>query len=63
MENLIKEVLDKYRRKNLTSGELSKLIVSHIKVGLDGKKGWYLDLNNNNRQYQQADEIIEEFGG
>tara|TARA_Y100000992_G_scaffold281845_1_gene229902 strand:- start:364 stop:555 length:192 start_codon:yes stop_codon:yes gene_type:complete len=63
MENLIKEVLEKYRRKNLTSGELSKLIVSHIKVGLDGKKGWYLDLNNNNRQFRQADEIIEEFGG
>ena len=53
MEKLIKEVLEKYRRKNLTSGELSKLIVSHIKVG----------LNDNNGQYQQADEIIEEFGG
>ena len=63
MENLIKEVLVKYRRKNLTSGELSKLIVSHIKVGLDGRKGWYLNLNDNNGQYQQADEIIEEFGG
>ena len=63
MENLIKEVLDKYRRKNLTSGELSKLIVSHIKVGLDGRKGWYLNINDNKGQYQQADEIIEEFGG
>ena len=63
MEKLIKEVLEKYRRKNLTSGELSKLIVSHIKVGLNGRKGWYLNLNDNTGQYQQADEIIEEFGG
>ena len=41
--------------------ELSKLIVAHIKVGINGKKGWYLNLNSHNGQYEEAEELIEEY--
>ena len=63
METLIKEVLEKYRRKNLPSEDLAKLIVAHMKVGINGKKGWYLNLNSHDGQYEKADEIISEYGG
>ncbi len=63
MEELIKEVLDKYRRKNLSSRDLAMLICAHIKVGINGKKGWYLDLSDYDGQYEKAKDIIEEFGG
>ena len=61
METLIKEVLEKYRRKNLPSEDLAKLIVAHMKVGIDGKKGWYLNLNSHDGQYERAQELIEEY--
>ena len=37
MENLIKAVLDKYntRRKKLPNEDLARLIVAHMKVGID----------------------------
>ena len=62
MEKLIKAVLDKYntKRKNISNSELALLIVSHIKVGIDGKKGWYLNLNTYDGQNQRAQEIIDE---
>jgi|TARA_A100001391_G_scaffold188639_1_gene159405 hypothetical protein len=63
METLIKEVLEKYRRKNLPSEDLAKLIVAHMKVGINGKKGWYLNLNSHDGQYEKADEMIREYGG
>jgi len=63
METLIKEVLEKYRRKNLPSEDLAKLIVAHMKVGINGKKGWYLNLNSYDGQYEKADEMIREYGG
>jgi hypothetical protein len=63
MENLIKAVLDKYntRRKKLPNEDLARLIVGHMKVGIDGKKGWYLNLNSHNGQYEHAEEMIKEF--
>ena len=65
MENLIKAVLDKYntRRKKLPNDDLARLIVAHMKVGIDGKKGWYLNLNSYDGQYDKAEEIISEYGG
>tara|TARA_B100001113_G_C21083170_1_gene610854 strand:- start:1188 stop:1379 length:192 start_codon:yes stop_codon:yes gene_type:complete len=63
MEDLIKKVLDKYSRKKLSNDDLAKLIIAHIKVGIDGKKGWYLNLNSFDGQYEDATEIINEFGG
>jgi|TARA_R100000030_G_scaffold60242_3_gene45475 hypothetical protein len=63
METLIKEVLEKYRRKNLPSEDLAKLIVAHMKVGINGKKGWYLNLNSYDGQYEKANEMIREYGG
>ena len=47
MEKLIKKVLDKYNtgRKRIGNDDLARLIVAHIKVGIDGKKGWYLNLD------------------
>ena len=63
METLIKEVLEKYRRKNLPSEDLAKLIVAHMKVGINGKKGWFLNLNSYDGQYEKAEEIISEYGG
>ena len=63
METLIKEILEKYRRKNLPSEDLAKLIVAHMKVGINGKKGWYLNLNSHDGQYEKADEMIREYGG
>ena len=65
MEKLIKNVLDKYNtgRKTITNIELARLIVAHMKVGIDGKKGWYLNLNSLDGEYEQAEEFIEEFGG
>ena len=63
MEKLITEVLEKYRRKNLPSEDLAKLIVAHMKVGINGKKGWYLNLNSYDGQYEKADEMIREYGG
>ena len=65
MKKLIKEVLDKYNshRKPISNGELAELIVAHIKVGINGKKGWYLDLNSYDGQYAQAEEIISEYEG
>ena len=65
MEKLIKEVLDKYNtgRKTITNIELARLIVAHMKVGIDGKKGWYLNLNSYEGQYQRAEEMIKEYGG
>ena len=63
MEKLITEVLDKYNsgRKTISNMELARLIVAHIKVGINGKKGWYLNLNNYNDQYKDAEELIEEY--
>ena len=65
MEDLIKKVLDKYNtgRKRIGNDDLARLIVAHIKVGVDGKKGWYLNLNNVNGQYERAEKIISEYGG
>ena len=63
MEKLIKDVIEKYRRKNLPSEDLAKLIVAHMKVGINGKKGWYLNLNSYEGQYQKAEEMIKEYGG
>tara|TARA_B100000941_G_C28402000_1_gene498599 strand:- start:438 stop:629 length:192 start_codon:yes stop_codon:yes gene_type:complete len=61
MEKLITDVLEKYRRKNLTPRDLAMLIVAHIKVGINGKKGWYLDLSDYAGQYEKAKDIIKEF--
>ncbi len=63
MEKLIKDVLEKYRRKNLPSEDLAKLIVAHIRTGIDGKKGWYLNLNSYNGEHQKSKEMIKEYGG
>jgi len=64
MEKLIKSVLDKYntKRKKISNVELAHLIVAHMKVGIDGKKGWYLNLNSLDGQHTQAEEFIGEFG-
>ena len=63
MEKLIREVLDKYNsgRKTISNMELARLIVAHIKVGINGKKGWYLNLNSYNGEYEEAEELIEEY--
>ena len=61
MEKLNRDVLEKYRRKNLPSEDLAKLIIAHMKVGINGKKGWYLNLNSHNNQYERAEELIEEY--
>tara|TARA_B100000131_G_scaffold48084_1_gene42706 strand:- start:426 stop:620 length:195 start_codon:yes stop_codon:yes gene_type:complete len=63
MENLIKKVLNKYNsgRKKLSNEDLAKLIVAHITVGIDGKKGWYLNLNSHNGEHKQAEELISEY--
>ncbi len=65
MEKLIKEVLDKYNtgRKTITNIELARLIVAHMKVGINGKKGWFLNLNSYDGQYEKAEAIISEYGG
>ena len=34
-----------------------------MKVGINGKKGWYLNLNSHDGQYEKADEMIREYGG
>ncbi len=63
MKTLIKEVLDKYnsRRKPISNSELAELIIAHIQVGINGKKGWFLNLNSYDGQYERAEEIIEEY--
>ena len=63
MEKLIREVLDKYNsgRKTISNIELARLIVAHIKVGINGKKGWYLNLNSYNGEYEEAEELIAEY--
>ena len=61
MEKLITDVLEKYRRKNLTSRDLAMLIVAHIKGGINGKKGLYLDLSDYSGQHERAKDIIREF--
>ena len=65
MEKLIKGVLDKYNtgRKKISNDDIARLIVAHIKVGINGKKGWYLNLNSYDGQYDKAEEIINEYGG
>ena len=64
MEKLIKNVLDKYNtsRKKLPNEDLARLIVAHMKVGVDGKKGWYLNMNSYDGQYDKAEEMIKEYG-
>ena len=61
METLLKNVLDKYRRKKMTNMELAKLMVAHMKIGVDNKKGWYLNLNTFDGQHEMAEEFIEMF--
>jgi len=63
MEKLIKDVLDKYnsKRKPISNGELANLIVAHMKVGINGKKGWYLNMNSYDGQYDRAQEMIDEY--
>jgi len=63
MEKLIKEVLDKYnsKRKPISNTELATLIVAHMKLGVNGKKGWYLNLNSYDGEYERAQEIIDEY--
>ena len=47
MEKFIQKVLDKYERKKLPNRDLADLIVAHIKVGIDGEKGWHLMKKQN----------------
>ena len=63
MEKLIKEVLNRYNtnRKFITNGELAKLIIAHIKVGLNDNKGWYLNLSDMDGQYERERQLIEEY--
>jgi len=63
MEKLIKDVLDKYnsKRKPISNGEIANLIVAHMKVGINGKKGWYLNMNSYDGQYDRAQEMIDEY--
>ena len=61
MEKLIEKVLDRYKRKNLPNKDLARLIVAHIRVGVDGKKGWFLDLSDHNGQYDREKELIAEY--
>ena len=63
MEKLIKEVLDKYnsKRKPISNAELATLVVALMKVGINGKKGWYLNLNSYDGQYERAQEIVDEY--
>tara|TARA_B100000902_G_scaffold396773_1_gene458702 strand:- start:901 stop:1095 length:195 start_codon:yes stop_codon:yes gene_type:complete len=63
MEKLIRSVLDKYNngRKKLPNKDLARLIVAHIRVGIDGKKGWYLDLSDYAGQHEREKELIEEY--
>tara|TARA_Y100000004_G_scaffold174920_1_gene214064 strand:- start:92 stop:289 length:198 start_codon:yes stop_codon:yes gene_type:complete len=63
MEKLIREVLDKYNsgRKKLPNQDLARLIVAHIRVGIDGKKGWFLDLSDYKGQYDRERELIAEY--
>tara|TARA_R100001377_G_scaffold85327_2_gene71641 strand:+ start:2089 stop:2283 length:195 start_codon:yes stop_codon:yes gene_type:complete len=63
MEKLIKGVLDKYntKRKKVSNGELARLVMAHIKVGIDGKKGWFLNLNSLDGQHKLAKEVIREY--
>jgi len=61
MEKLIEKVLDRYKRKNLTNKDLARLIVAHIRVGVDGKKGWFLDLSDHKGQYEREKELIAEY--
>jgi hypothetical protein len=65
MKKLIKNVLDKYNtgRKKISNHDLAELIVAHINVGIDGKKGWYLNMNTHDGQHQKAHEMIKEFEG
>ena len=57
----IEKVLDRYKRKNLPNRDLARLIVAHIRVGVDGKKGWFLDLSDHNGQYEKEKELIAEY--
>ena len=61
MEKLIKDVLDKYNRKKLDNTDLARLILAHIRLGIDGKKGWTLDLNEGHGQNKRAQDIIDEY--
>tara|TARA_R110000824_G_scaffold91263_1_gene222179 strand:+ start:478 stop:675 length:198 start_codon:yes stop_codon:yes gene_type:complete len=63
METLIKRVLNKYnvKRKNISNNELAKLLVAHMTIGIDGKSGWYLNLNSGHGEHRLAKEIINEF--
>lgn len=63
MEKLIKEVLNKYNssRKKLPNEDLARLIVAHMKVGINGKKGWFLNLNSYNGEYEEAESLISEY--
>ena len=63
MEKLIKEVLDRYNtnRKFITNNELAKLIIAHMKIGLNGKKGWYLNLNKMDGQHKRERQLIEDY--
>jgi len=65
VEKLIRKVLDKYNnnRKKLPNEDLARLIVAHMNVGIDGKKGWYLNLNDLDGKNKRAEEMIKEFGG
>jgi|TARA_B100001094_G_scaffold103013_1_gene99255 hypothetical protein len=65
MKKLIKNVLDNYNtgRKRVSNEDLANLIVAHINVGIDGKKGWYLDMSDLDGKYNRSKEMIKEFGG
>ena len=61
MEKFIQKVLDKYERKKLPNRDLADLIVAHIKVGIDGEKGWHLNLSSYDGQHEKAEQIIQEY--
>ena len=63
MEKLIKEVLDRYNtnRKFITNNELTKLIIAHMKIGLNGKKGWYLNLSDMDGHHEREKQLIEDY--
>ena len=63
MKDLIEKVLNKYNVKHhdLSTRTLAELIVAHMTVGVDGKKGWYWDCSTYDGQDTKTEKFIKKY--
>ena len=63
MKQLIENVLNKYgvKHHDISTKSLAELIVAHMTIGFEGKRGWYWDSSDYDGQNEEKRKLIENY--